>query len=230
MNMARYGFGAMTPAQCDDVANRVGGLLDSLAIKREAIEAAERAGGFVQREIDAAYTIEAALSDEALNLSATLPDCAAAATGEWGTFVRRLTDLERRAAAFEPAMQFQGSRRTKMLIGATLGTLAIVGLLTWGIWRYSGPRRGTAGLRGGSRDGTWGYLANDKQVFIPDTRVSVRSGDQPLVLKGNGHTMAVRRGSRIVGYVTSDDLGYPTVKAWMNANPGRGLSGKRSRR
>jgi hypothetical protein len=65
--------------------------------------------------------------------------------------------------------------------------------------------------------GTWAMAEGKRHVFIPDRRVRPSAHHTYLALHGNGYTLAVQRRGHTVGYVTCDDLGFPTVRAWMEA-------------
>ncbi len=67
-------------------------------------------------------------------------------------------------------------------------------------------------------NGTWAWTGEDKEIFIPDTRIPPKQENTYIPLKGHGYVMAVSVNGRVVGYVTAKDLGYDNVKEWMEEN------------
>lgn len=66
-------------------------------------------------------------------------------------------------------------------------------------------------------NGTFGYLADNSEIWIPDIRLYPQEGDEYIPTRGFGFTMAVRRDGEIKGYICIEDLGFSNVKEWMEA-------------
>lgn len=89
------------------------------------------------------------------------------------------------------------------------------------------PRRAS---EGGLPRGDWGWLADGREVFIPDLKITDlasldaatggRNGTYVYhPVRGYSTSLAVEApGGRIVGWIPIEMTGYPDVRAWMQDN------------
>lgn len=62
------------------------------------------------------------------------------------------------------------------------------------------------------------YTANRGVVFLPDVQIKeLKASYTYEALRGYGFVLAVFDGETPIGHTTSDALGYPTAKAWLEA-------------
>lgn len=145
MRYPYFGLGRWTPAQNDALFARVGALDDALLEADRQVRNAA-AAGYSTAAVAAADAQLRALVDEQTRVVAQVN--AAADEGTSASLARAraaLDALEARIAAFAPFGRPQGQSRVAMIIGVTAGSIAVAGLLAWGLYWLGGRRR-----RGGS--------------------------------------------------------------------------------
>lgn len=143
MTLARYGFGALTARDVATINQKLDALYDALSIKFSALQAAERDGGFNQREIEAAYLTHSQLSSEVETLAGVFgsEEFEQASDEDHAAFIAQLRDLDARVARFDPADQFIGGRRRRNIMIASAGALGVAGALAYFLWWARSRRR-----------------------------------------------------------------------------------------
>lgn len=136
-----YGLGAWTPAQDDEANRRVGGLYDALDVAYQMITNAEQQD-YPPAVIDRAYSDHDALGAEIDALAEEYARASEQGTpGSLQSFIQHLEALEARVYAFDPFGAKAQQSRTSMVVGATVGSIVIAGLVAGGLWLFLGRRR-----------------------------------------------------------------------------------------
>lgn len=135
----------LTQAQTDSALQRIQALHDSLAAKYGTILQA-RASGFPSALVDQQLAMHDALSARVAAVESSFAAAYdASSSSQWAAFVQALEGVEREESAFRPRETFTAgsSTRTTLMILATMGSVAVGGLLAVGVLMYatrSAPR------------------------------------------------------------------------------------------
>ncbi len=64
----------------------------------------------------------------------------------------------------------------------------------------------------------WVWI-DHKRIALPDEQISITKQEHTYkAMNGYGHTLAVFENNKPIGWISSEKLGYESVKDWMKEN------------
>jgi hypothetical protein len=61
------------------------------------------------------------------------------------------------------------------------------------------------------------YNEEGASIFYPDVRLAPQAGDVYIPTRGYASTLVVQRGAELVGFVSVEDLGFDSVRAYLGS-------------
>jgi hypothetical protein len=135
------GLSALSPGHVDQANQKVASLATRLA-NQHAIIYQARSRGFAAGDVEAAAATHAMLLDQLQVLGDAVSSLDDAGFQTW---LEQVRNLEAHVGGLEVQTEqliTQGTpKRSWRIVGATVGSLAVVSLLAWGIWYATQGRR-----------------------------------------------------------------------------------------